>query len=595
MADPDALTHEPKEQSTGLGALARYLRERPDALGTPVPELAERFGLSHALVGDVIEELKGPEPGESAREALFKATALLATQAWNRVVSVFLWATAKPMLFVFTTTLVALLIVLVVRLGSPITLQQGEEGVMAVAFRSLTGAAVLITCSLHLLCYGRHGMARYPLLAACTAFVVTTPMLLYGAVLMRTLAGIGSALSLVAGCVMLALFYAGLGVSASLIGGYLKMQQETRARYRLSRQELLERLFRLEERLDAIEEDPKGLRRHRSRLAVLRHSQSFWGFAALVGAATGLLQVIVLGTMHHVSPQLAGQGTELNFVVQLVLVPVTLACVALVGYIAGDVRCSVLAVTLAVVSSDLPRLLPWGYFGWAEVARLFSLRSLATSVPFFAFLGVLTGVGALIEDRASRERRLRRDDPAAVAAELVRIHWRLTPRPQATCVMAIDVVGSTNMKLDEDPLVVEWSFREYQRLIERVVAKMGGYILSTAGDGAVVTFNHAVAAIEAAKQIHREIARFSVRSNRLRRPFQLRIGVHSGKVSAELNEVQFNEIIDIAAHVEASAPAGGIAVTKAVASELREEPMAELKERVNGQQVFFLLNPTATA
>jgi len=147
------------------------------------------------------------------------------------------------------------------------------------------------------------------------------------------------------------------------------------------------------------------------------------------------------------------------------------------------------------------------------------------------------------------------------------------------------------MKVNEDPLLVEWSFREYLQLVERVTAYSGGTILSTAGDGAILTFNSCTDALRAGKAIHAELSRFNVRSNRLSKPFQVRVGIHTGKVSAELNEVQFNEVIDVAAHVEAAAPAGGIAVTKDVAEKLPDERMAEVMERVDGQQVYFVLNP----
>jgi len=56
--------------------------------------------------------------------------------------------------------------------------------------------------------------------------------------------------------------------------------------------------------------------------------------------------------------------------------------------------------------------------------------------------------------------------------------------------------------------------------------------------------------------------------------------------------VPFNELIDIAAHVEREAPVGGIAVTQRVVENLADERVAALKDQVDGQNVYVVLNPT---
>jgi class 3 adenylate cyclase len=85
---------------------------------------------------------------------------------------------------------------------------------------------------------------------------------------------------------------------------------------------------------------------------------------------------------------------------------------------------------------------------------------------------------------------------------------------------------------------------------------------------------------------------FNTITNRLPSSFRVRIGIHTGHVSAQLAEVPFSELIDIAAHVEKEAPVGGIAVTQSVADSLGDERVTALKEPVDGINVYLVLNPT---
>src|SRR5690606_547747 len=179
--------------------------------------------------------------------------------------------------------------------------------------------------------------------------------------------------------------------------------------------------------------------------------------------------------------------------------------------------------------------------------------------------------------------------------ELVKLQWRLNPKTQATCVLVVDVARSTAMKANADPLKIEWSFREYQLLIEGWVNRNNGEVLSTAGDGAVATFATCNEAMLCAKQIQTEMPRFNARVNRLDDPFRLRIGLHTGETSAQMADVQYNELIDIAAQVESHSPVGDIAVTERVARFLPNAAFAALKEEVAGQPVSIVLNPTTGA
>ena len=123
-------------------------------------------------------------------------------------------------------------------------------------------------------------------------------------------------------------------------------------------------------------------------------------------------------------------------------------------------------------------------------------------------------------------------------------------------------------------------------------AIFGGRIHSVAGDGAVVAFSDNVAAMAAARRLQTDVLRFNDTLNRLPKPFRLRLGLHAGRVAGDLNDVQFTEVIDIAAHVEEIAPVGGIAATDTAIEDLGEEGFLPLAHSVDGQAVFIALVPT---
>jgi class 3 adenylate cyclase len=204
-------------------------------------------------------------------------------------------------------------------------------------------------------------------------------------------------------------------------------------------------------------------------------------------------------------------------------------------------------------------------------------------------------LGAVVQSRAIKETNLQRNDQATLLAEMVRIQWKLSNEVATMCVMVVDAAKSSEMKADADPLAVEYVFREYQEWIEAISVQRGGRVHSTAGDGAVVAFNSSGLALSAARKIQTDVFQFNKDVNRLSQPFRLRIGLHSGEIAGDIHQVQFTEVIDIAAHIESVCPVGGIAVTDEVAQSLPEEPFIALNNVVDGHKVLLVANPTEYA
>jgi hypothetical protein len=69
--------------------------------------------------------------------------------------------------------------------------------------------------------------------------------------------------------------------------------------------------------------------------------------------------------------------------------------------------------------------------------------------------------------------------------------------------------------------------------------------------------------------------------------------MHMGQIVGNLDEVEFTEVIDIAAHVQSAAPIAGIAVTDDVAACMMEESFIPLADEIDGHRVLLAMNPTS--
>src|SRR5207249_2308616 len=65
---------------------------------------------------------------------------------------------------------------------------------------------------------------------------------------------------------------------------------------------------------------------------------------------------------------------------------------------------------------------------------------------------------------------------------------RLRERKREQTFLSIDVAGSTRMKEGEDPLAIEYSFRNYHRFVTRIVHVGGGKVYSSSGAGVLAAF-----------------------------------------------------------------------------------------------------------
>lgn len=590
MAQPIVAPPENPTIESGLRALALKLADDSEAARLPARDLAQQFSVPEDLIGDLLATLRGPEDGPSLRMNRWRSFAVASMRWTARVREWAARAFAKPIQFAIVTGLLGIGLAILVNDFVPQTrLGWATDAIVAIIAATTLGA--------HLVLYWRHGMARFPLYGSIAFFAVTSPMLLVAVLSQPLPAPVALDRGAIVGLVVATSFmisgiYGLAGLVASLLGGYTMVQAQERSERNRTRQDMLERLFELHEKLRSFAANPRLMKRRRV-FHPLRTAAYFPLVAFGIGLLLGLFQIGTIGSVEQFV--LGPARTPVLAAVSLAVQLVTLACFLGIGFLSGRTRRSLIAIFFALGGSMLPQLIPFGGFGVARVAAQVRPDRIVTIVGFYGALGVLAALAASIEERAAKQRRLNLEDPVALMAEIIHLQRRLAPRNQAVCVMVVDVAQSTRMKANADPLVVEWSFREFQKLVERLVGRHGGEVLSTAGDGAVASFSGSSDALASAKAIQTEIVHFNSRTNRLESPFRVRLGLHCGNVHGQLTEVQFNELIDIAAHVESTAPVGGIAVTQAVADDLEHEKLAAMVEPVDGHPIYVVLEPTQGA
>jgi class 3 adenylate cyclase len=123
-------------------------------------------------------------------------------------------------------------------------------------------------------------------------------------------------------------------------------------------------------------------------------------------------------------------------------------------------------------------------------------------------------------------------------------------------IIAADVVGySRLMGRDESGTLSR--LRELRKqYFEPAVARHNGRLVKLSGDGALVEFSSAVGAVSAAIEFQRAVAQAN-EGQQTDKAILFRIGVHLGDLIVDGDDL-YGDGVNIAARLEAEAPAGGI-------------------------------------
>jgi len=155
-------------------------------------------------------------------------------------------------------------------------------------------------------------------------------------------------------------------------------------------------------------------------------------------------------------------------------------------------------------------------------------------------------------------------------------------------ILIADVVGfSRHMERDEARAFTRlWEIRE--RIINPKIRELGGRVIKTAGDGMLLEFDSADAALRCAIDVQRAMGA----DNQSKAPderIELRIGLNLGDIIVDGNDIA-GDGVNVAARLEALADPGGICVSAAV----REQVHGSLDVRfddIGAQRVKNIVRP----
>ena len=128
-------------------------------------------------------------------------------------------------------------------------------------------------------------------------------------------------------------------------------------------------------------------------------------------------------------------------------------------------------------------------------------------------------------------------------------------------IMFTDMVGYSGLAQRDEGLTVEL-LEEHRALLRPAFLKHQGQEIKTIGDGFLVEFASAVAAVKCAVELQEGLARRNLGAP-ADRQLQVRIGIHLGDVLRRGDDI-VGDGVNIAARVEPLADSGGIAITQQV-------------------------------
>ena len=151
-------------------------------------------------------------------------------------------------------------------------------------------------------------------------------------------------------------------------------------------------------------------------------------------------------------------------------------------------------------------------------------------------------------------------------------------------ILFADAVGSSLLMGRNESSIVAGLLQHLNERLAPAVARRGGRVIRLKGDGALVEFASAVDALAAALEFQQAM----IEANRGQHDDQaivFRIGLHLGDVIVEGDDI-YGDAVNVAARLEAEAPAGGIVVSRAV----REAVTGRLKVSLHALGELTLKN-----
>jgi adenylate cyclase len=145
----------------------------------------------------------------------------------------------------------------------------------------------------------------------------------------------------------------------------------------------------------------------------------------------------------------------------------------------------------------------------------------------------------------------------------------MTVSRKLVAVVMADVVGYSRL-MERDEAGTHARLRELrEKFFDPKIAEHGGRIVHTSGDGMLLEFPSATAAMRCAVEVQREMAARNL-ALALDERIELRVGINLGDIIVDGDDI-IGDGVNVAQRLETLAEPGGICVASAVLEQVRED------------------------
>jgi len=154
-------------------------------------------------------------------------------------------------------------------------------------------------------------------------------------------------------------------------------------------------------------------------------------------------------------------------------------------------------------------------------------------------------------------------------------------------IMFTDMVGYSALMESNETLALQL-LEKHRQLLRSLFSKHEGSEIKTIGDGFLVEFSSALAAVQCGIEIQEAIAKKNS-TNPSQEKFQLRIGIHAGDVVRRADDL-IGDCVNIAARLVRSARASGICISKQVFEQV-ENRLANPPKKMGQVKLKNMIRP----
>jgi adenylate cyclase len=155
-------------------------------------------------------------------------------------------------------------------------------------------------------------------------------------------------------------------------------------------------------------------------------------------------------------------------------------------------------------------------------------------------------------------------------------------------ILAADVVGYARLTTADEEGTHFRLLRHRREVIEPKIREHRGRVVKNTGDGALVEFGSAIAAVRCALEMQRVTAARNAGLQQSRR-IELRIGVNIGDIIVTPDDI-YGHAVNLAARLEGLAPPGGICISRDAWCQVRGVIAAEFVD-MGEQQLKNIADP----